>query len=166
MTGRYTEIDCRDKVVDLLENGGTTGQGVSVSSFNTMLGTIETERSLSNSIPTAKSITYKWGMNQYPFILVDLDKSEGITDAYTLDMSYVNLPENYTILVMGFLKYANDEIWNYCEYWIEGIKRVLHNYNSDNISWIAYVSTERAEIYDNQNQRLKSFVVEFEMRCN
>ena len=81
-------------------------------------------------------------------------------------MSYVNLPEVYTLLIVGFLKYANDDIYNYCEDWIEAIIRVLHNYNDSNISWIMYTKTERAEIYDERNNRLKSFVVEFEIRIN
>lgn len=156
MTGRNTGIDIRDKVIDLLQD--------SSSGFDNMISTINSERS--HTAPSAKSITYQWGMNQYPYLMVDIDGSEGVTDEYILDMSYVNLPEIYTILVMGVMKYANDNIYNWCEDWIEAVIRVLHNYNSDDISWIIYVKTERAEIYDKQNQRLKSFVIEFEARSN
>ena len=153
MTGRYVEQDVRDFIVTKL-----------TSEFNTMIGTINTERT--HATPTSNSFTYKWGMNQYPFILIDIDNSEGITEDYTLDMSYVNLPETYTLLIMGFLKYANDNIYNYCEDWIEAIKRILHNYNDSNITWIVYVKTERAELYKNENETLKSFLIEFECRIN
>jgi len=153
MTGRYLALDVRDFIVTKLN-----------SDFNTMIGTINTERT--HTTPVATDITYKWGQNQFPFILVDIDESEGLTEDYTLDMSYVNLPEMYKLLVIGFLKYANDNIYNYIEDWIEAIIRILHNYNDANISWIMYTRTERAELYKNENETLKSFVVEFEVRIN
>jgi hypothetical protein len=153
MVGRYLAQDVRDFVVSKLD-----------SEFNTMIGTINTERT--HTTPTAKSIAYHWGRNQFPFLMVDIEASEGVTDAYTIDMSYVNLPEVYTLLVAGFLKYANDNVYNYVEDWIEAVIRVLHNYNDGNISWIAYTQTERGEIYKNENETLKSFVVELEIRVN
>ena len=162
MVNRYLGQDCRDLVITLLQD--------SSSGFNAMIGTINTERT--HNTPTiantTNNITYKWGQNQYPFLLIDLEDGEPIYDdvATPISMNYTILPEVYTILIMGFLKYANDNIYNYCEDWIEAIIRVLHNYNDSNVSWIAYTKTERAEIYDNQKQRLKTFVVEFEVRIN
>ncbi len=158
MTNRYLAQDCRDQVITLLKNN-TTG-------FNSLISTINTERT--HSTPSATDITYKWGQNQFPFLLVDIDTSEIIYDdvATPMSLKYEILPETYTLLVMGWLKYANDNVYNYAEDWIEAVIRVLHNYNDENISWIAYTKTERAEIYKNENETLKSFLVEFEIRIN
>lgn len=158
MDNRFLAQDCRDKVIELL-NDNTTG-------FNALIGTINSERS--HNTPTSNSVVYHWGRNQFPFLMVDIDDSEVLYDDDTTPMSlkYEILPEVYTVYVMGFLKYANDEIYNYAEDWIEAIIRVLHNYNSSDISWIAYTNTERAEIYKNENETMKSFLVSFEVRVN
>lgn len=162
MTNRYLAQDCRDMVITLLQD--------SSSGFNNMINTINTERTHATPTitDTSKGITYKWGQNQFPFILVDIENSEVQYDSINtpLNMNYVLLPEVYTLNVMGFLKYTNDNVYNYAEDWIEAIIRVLHNYNDGNISWIAYTNTERADIYKNENETLKSFLVQFEIRIN
>lgn len=158
MDDRFLAQDCRDLAITLLED--------SSSGFNSMIGTINTERT--HATPTANSITYKWGQNQFPFLLVDIDASEvQYGDVATpISLNYKILPEVYTLLVMGWLKYANDDVYNYAEDWIEAIIRVLHNHNDSDVSWIAYTHTERADIYKNESETLKSFLVEFEIRVN
>lgn len=158
MENRLLAQDARDKVIELLTDS-TTG-------FNALIGTINSERS--HNSPSASSIVYNWGRNQFPFLLVDIDTSEVIYDDDTtpLSLKYEILPEVYTLYVMGFLKYTNDDIYNYAEDWIEAIIRVLHNYNSSGVTWIAYTNTERADIYKNENETLKSFIVSFEFRVN
>jgi hypothetical protein len=162
MTNRYLAQDCRDLAITLL-------QSVS-SGFNVKIGIINTERTHTTPTitDTTKGITYKWGQNQFPFILVDIDNSEADYDSPNtpLSLNYTLLPEVYTLNVMGFLKYTNDNIYNYAEDWIEAIIRVLHNYNDTNVSWIAYTNTERADIYKSENETLKSFLIQFEVRVN
>ena len=152
----YTAQDVRDLSITLLQNAS--------SGFNNMIGTINTERT--HTTPTATSITYKWGQNQFPFILVDVDDSEVQTDEITLPSVYSNLPVVHKLHVIGTLKYANDNVQNYAEDWIEAIIRVLHNYNDSNVSWIFWTNTERAEIYSKTNERLKTFLVSFEVKIN
>jgi len=162
MTDRYTGIDIRDLFITLLQD--------SSSGFNAYVNKINSERTHSSPTitNTTSGITYKWGMNQFPFLLVDLGDSEPDYDSNNtpLDLNYTTLPEVYDVGVMGFLKYANDELYNYTEDWIEAVIRVLHNYNDSNISWIAYTKTERAELYKNENETLKSFLINFEVRIN
>jgi hypothetical protein len=156
MTDRFTAIDVRDLAITLLED--------SSSGFNNMIATINTERT--HTTPLTTQVTYKWGQNQFPFIFVDIDSSEGLSEDYTLDMSYTNLPEVYTLNVMGTLKYAHDDVQNYAEDWIEAVIRVLHNYTCNGVTYIMYTNTERAEIYSKMNERLKTFLVSFEARVN
>lgn len=158
MDNRYLAQDCRDLVISLLSDT-TTG-------FNAMIGTINSERS--HNTPSANSVVYDWGRNQYPFLLIDIDDSEALYDDDTTPLSliYKILPETYTLNVMGFLKYADDEIYNYAEDWIEAAIRVLHRHSDTNVTWIMYTKTERADIYKNENETLKSFLIEFEIRVN
>lgn len=158
MTGRYLAQDIRDYVITMLED--------SSSGFDAMIGTINTERT--HTTPVSNSITYSWGRNQLPLLIVDVDDSEAQydDDATPLNLQYTLLPELYTLLIAGYMKYANDNVYNYVEDWIEATIRVLHNYNDTNISWITYQKTERADVYKNENEILKSFLVEFEIRIN
>ena len=158
MTGRYLAQDVRDFIVTRLKDG-TYG-------FNKYISTINTERS--HTTPDALDITYKWGQNQFPFLLVDLQGSEAIYDdpATPMTLNYTTLPEVFTVLVVGFIKAYTDDIYNYVEDWIEAIIRSLHNYNDTNISWIAYTKTERMDVNDQENQTMKIFSVEFEIRIN
>jgi hypothetical protein len=158
MTNRYLAQDVRNQIITILDD--------SSSGFNAMISTINTERT--HTAPTANDITYKWGMNQFPFLLVDVDESEVIYDdeATPISLNYTILPEVYTVFIMGFLRYSDDNIYNWCEDWIEAIIRVCHNYNDSNISWLAYTRTERTEINKNENETLKTFLVEFEARVN
>ena len=157
MVDRYLAQDVRDQAVTLL--------GDSSSGFNATLTTIDTERS--QTTPQANQVTYKWGQFQYPFLFVDVQESEAVYDETTpISLNYTVLPETYSLIVVGFIKASNDLIYNWTENYIEAIIRVLHNYNSENISWIAYIKTERAEIYKNENEVIKTFAVEFEARVN
>ena len=156
MNNRYLGQDIRDQVITLL---GDTSSG-----FNNYISTINTERT--HSAPSANAITYKWGQNQYPFILVDLGDSEVLYEESSLDMSYVNLPEIYEVMVICFIKVMNDNIYNWIEDWIEAVIRVLHNYNDTNISYITYEKTERAEVYDKMNTTLKVANIIFTVRIN
>lgn len=157
MTGRYTAIDIRDTIITLLQ--GATG-------FNYYIGVINTERT--HVTPTASVITYKWGQNQFPFILVDIQGSEIQYGENSTPMSldYKTLPEVFTVLIVGFLKYSDDRISDWSEDWIEAIIRSLHNYNSASISWIALTKTERVDLYEKENQTFKVFNCEFEVRIN
>jgi len=158
MQNRHLAQDVRDAMITQLQNA-TTG-------FNAYISTINTERT--HTTPTATQITYKWGQNQFPFLLVDIQGSEAIYDdpATPMTLNYTTLPEVYTVLVVGFLKAFTDDIYNYVEDWIEAIIRSLHNYNDTNISWIAYTKTERMDVNDQENQTMKIFSVEFEARVN
>jgi hypothetical protein len=152
----YTAQDVRDLVVTLLQD--------SSSGFDIQIATINTARS--HTAPITNSITYKWGQNQYPFIFVDVDSSEVQTEDLTLPSTLSNLPVVHTVNVMGTLKYANDNVQDWAEDWIEAILKVLHNYNDSNVNWIFWTNTERAELYSKMNERLKTFLVSFEVRVN
>lgn len=158
MTNRYLAQDIRDHTITMLQD--------SSSGFDVMIGAINTERT--HATPLSRNISYEWGRNQLPLLIVDIDDSEALYDdpATPLNLKYELLPELYTLFIAGYLKYANDNVYNYVEDWIEAIIRVLHNYNDTNISWITYQKTERADIYKNENETLKSFLVEFECRVN
>lgn len=153
----YWSQDVRDLVITILK-----------ADFNDMIATINAERT--HTTPdiddTTNKIGYNWMKNQFPYLLVDIDNSETQTDSLVLDVDFEHLPVVHTVLVMGFLKYANDDIYNYAEDWIEAIGRVLHNYKDCNITWIFQTAVERADIYKNVNETLKSFVVSFEVRIN
>lgn len=156
MTGRFFARDVKEAIIGVL--------GGSSSGFNTMLSTIDTERS--DTTPTATSIIDHWGRNQYPFLMVDIDGAEVNYEDADISLNIANLPMDYTVLIGGYLKYADDNIHNWCENWIEAIERVLHNYNTANISWVTLKGEERAELYKDNNEIIKTFVVEFEARVN
>lgn len=156
MTNRFTGYDVRNKVVTLL-------QDVSAG-FNSIIGTINTERT--HTAPTANVITHKWGQNQFPFVFVDLNGSEIDYNGATLNLDYTNLPETYTINVVGFMKAGDDRLTDWVEDWLEGFIRVLHNYHDSDISWIALTRTDRTDLYKNQNETYKMFAAEFEVRVN
>jgi hypothetical protein len=156
MMSKYYAQDCRNTIISILED--------STSGFDTKIATINTTRT--HTAPSAKSIGYTWGSNQYPFLMVDVDNSEVDYDEADISLNLENLPEVHTILVMGFLKYTNDQLQNWVEDWIEAVIKTLHNYNDSNISWVAYTNTDRAELYKSENETIKSFVVVFEVRVN
>jgi len=139
MTNRFLGYDIRQKVNTLL-----------TTSFNTTIGTINTERG--HTSPVANSITYKWGQNQFPFVFIDLNNSEVDYTNSPLSLNYTSLPEVYTLSVVGFIKAGDDRLTDWVEDWIEGFIRVLHNYNDTDISWIALTGTDRTDIYKNNNE--------------
>jgi len=158
MTDRYFAQDIRNDVITRLQNA-TNG-------FNYYIAIINTERT--HITPLAASITYKWGQNQFPFLLVEIESSEVLYDdpATPISLHLQNLPEVYELKVTGFLKYNDDNIWNWIEDWKEAVIRSLHNYNTSEISWIALTGTENIDLYNNENQNLKIFTVNFEARIN
>ena len=131
-----------------------------------MIGTINTERTHTTPTILNDRIAYHWGRNQFPYIVIDVDNSEVQTDNLPLNSGYDHLPIVHTLLVMGFLKYPNDKIHNYAEDWIEAIIRVLHNYNGGYVSWIFHTNVERADLYKNENETMKSFLVSFEVKIH
>ena len=153
---RFYAQDCRNSVITLLQD--------SSSGFNVMIGTVNTERT--HTAPTATGIVYNWGRNQFPFLLVDVRTSEVNYESAGITLELSNLPEVHNITVYGYLKAADDNINNWVEDWIEAIIRVLHDYCDSNITWIAYTSTDRDEIYKNENEVIKVFGVNFEVRIN
>lgn len=156
MTGRYFAQDVRDDVITRLGNV-TYG-------FNAYIGTINTERT--HTAPEALDITYKWGQNQFPLLVVEIDSSEIIYDDAPLSLDLANLPEVYNLKIIGILKYNNDNIYNWTEDWKEAVIRSLHGYNSASISWIALTGTDNIDLYGQENQNLKMFTINFEARVN
>lgn len=154
MTGRFFARDMRDAVIDTL--------GGSSSGFNTMLSTIDGERG--DTTPTARDITYKWGQNQFQFLMVDVEEEEVEYDDAPISLELVNLPTIYKVFVKGAIKSNDTSIEDWIENWIEALQRVLHNYNAENVSWIAYIGSERSELYTKENSFIKTFAVEFEAR--
>ena len=143
---RFHGQDVRDKLVSLL-----------TASMNTMLGTIDTERS--QTTPTPKVIGYKWLENQRPLILVDLEDSELIQDEeLTNDLDIT--PEIWKANINIQIKSMNaDDLHNYIENYIEAIKRILNGYNDSNITWILITDTVRSELYQDKNQSMKMGMV-------
>jgi len=158
MTDRYLGQDARNAVVTRLTDA-TNG-------FNAYITTINTERT--HAAPQAKKIDYKWGQHQNPYIVVELLKGEALYNdpATPMSMEYVNMPEVYTVMVTGILKYTDDNLKNWAEDWIEAIIRSLHNYNDANISWIAYNESDREEMYKDNNFSGIMIGVLFEIRIN
>jgi hypothetical protein len=158
MTDRYLGQDARNAVVTRLQHA-TLG-------FNALITTINTERT--HTAPQAAKIDYKWGQHQNPYIVVDLLKGEALYNdpATPMSMQYANMPEVYSILVSGRLKYTDDNLKNWAEDWIEAIIRSLHNYNDSEISWIAYVESDREDMYKDNNFSGVMVGVLFECRIN
>lgn len=158
MTNRFLGLDIRNKIVTLLTDVST--------GFNAMIGTINTERT--HVAPTALKIETTWGQNQYPFLLVEMQNSTVQYDDPAAPMTtlYKNTPETYDVTVAGFLKAFDDRVVDWVEDWIEGVIRVIHGYNSANISWILCTGTERTDIYTEEHGNMKVFSVNFEIRIN
>jgi len=158
MVNRFTGLDIRNKIVTLLTDVST--------GFNVMVGTINTERT--HVAPTALKIETTWGQNQYPFLLVEMQNSTVLFDdaAAPMTMQYKHMPETYNLTVAGFLKAFDDRVTDWVEDWIEAVIRVVHGYNSSDISWILCTGTERTDIYTEEHGDMKVFSVNFEIRIN
>jgi hypothetical protein len=162
MTKRFYGQDIRDKIIYILENGYTNKRGVAVPKLSTMLATIDTERS--QSTPTVAKITYDWGENQRPLVLVDLEDDEMIQDELLLD-DIDNVPDIYACNLHIAIKSNNtSSIHNYVETYIESLKRIMQGYQDSNITWILITGTERSDLYMEKNQTLKFAVVTVEIR--
>jgi hypothetical protein len=154
MTGRFLGLDVRDKIITML-NDVTTG-------FNVLIGTINTERT--HTAPLAEHIGYDWGQNDSYLIRVEMGKSEIQYSEAPLNLQLTNLPEVFPVIVTGFLRTNDTSLQNWTEDWIEAIIRCLHNYNDNNISWIAYTGADRVDLYGENDETAKMVPVEFEVR--
>lgn len=154
--------DVRDTIVNLLNSGGTKGDGTSIDSFNTTIGTINTERS--ESTPTAKKITHKWGYNQFQWVFVDVGDSEVPNDL--MDDEFSQAAEFFEVVITGYLKSSNEEIYNYAENWIEAFIRILHGYYDADITHILVTGTIRDTLYQPQKETMKMGGVTLVVRIN
>jgi len=158
MTDRFTGYDVREAILTKLKDA-TTG-------FNALIGTINTERT--HAAPTALKIESTWGQNQFPFLLVEMQNSEVLYNdpAMPMTMLYQHVPETYNCNIVGFLKAFDDRVVDWVEDWIEAVIRVLHGYNSADISWILVTGTDRTDIYTEEHGTMKIFTVNLEIRIN
>lgn len=153
MANRFLGRDVRDAVVTLLSNGLTS-----------MLTTIDTERSVTTPAPIY--IGYGWTDNQFPAVFVDLGNSTISQEESPLLETYSALKETFIIEVTCVITDAIDLLYNYIENYIEAIIRVVHGYDSADITWISAVETRREDLYLRENQTMKIGTVVFEVRIN
>lgn len=160
MTSGY---DIRNKIVDLLTNGGTDPRGKVYKSVIGNLTDIDTERGTTTLTP--KSIDYKWGQNQHPFIIVDNNGSELINDEELIN-ELTFTPEIFSIDIMFKIKGSFDVIQDWAENYIDAIKRSLHGWCSDGITWMLVTNHTITELYTDKNQTTKGGAVGLEVRIN
>lgn len=134
------------------------------SDFNTMLSTIETERSLSYTIPQVLHITDEFAEDQLPEMYVHISESE--TEITELNNDIDFLTEVYTVHLTIAYKTASNLRYDYGEYYIEAIMRVLYGYNDADITWIFPTNSIRAEFQSMENYTTKVVGVDFEVRIN
>lgn len=132
--------------------------------FNTKIDLIRTERS-DITIPYVQNITIDKLKNQYPEITIDITESEVYNEEeLTNDINLV--PEIYTIEIIAIIKTQLDSIDNYADYYIEAMQRILHGYNTSNITWCLIIKTIRDDISDKQNQTYKACGIQAQVRIN
>jgi hypothetical protein len=165
---RHTGRDIRDKVIDLLKNGGTDCRGNVIPDLNTAIDEVDTKRSETTPDIVERNITYLWGDNQKtPLIHVDMEDSETFKDESSLGGTYEYTMEVYKCNVTAMYQGSqSSKIHNYIETYIEGIIDVLDEYYDSNITWIFLTGTERSELYQVQNQTMKMGTCAFEIRIN
>jgi len=156
MLNRYISRDIRDKILTLL-NDTSTG-------LNVILNTIDIERT--ETTPKINLITYKWGFNQIPLIIVDMEKSDTQIKESELTNSYDLLTEIYKCNIIIMSKSNTELLINHIENYIDGIIRILHGYNDSKITWIALTDIEQSDLYQKENQMMKEAVMSFEIRIN
>jgi hypothetical protein len=150
---KTTAIDIIKAISDLL-----TAQMV------TKLSDIDFIRSTTTPVPY--KITDSWGQNQYPLIYIDVESSETELEDNELNLNYDRLTEIYTVKVVATIKTADVNLTKFVENYIDAILQILHNYKDSNITWIEYIRADRSPIYTDNNQTMKSAVIDFEVRIN
>lgn len=168
MINRYLSRDIRDKIIDLLKNGGVDGQGNTVPSLSVALGDVDAKRGDTTPVPQTRNIVYSWGKNQKtPLIFVDMEESETEMSESEIGAGYEQALEVYKVAITATLQTANEsDLQNYIENYLEAIIEVLHNYCDDNITWILLTETERSPLYSDENQTMKMATCGFEIRIN
>lgn len=160
---RFFGTDIRDKIIDLLNNGGVDSQGNVIKTLKNQLIEIDSERSTATIAP--KKITYKWGDNQFPIVLVAPGKSELIQDELITDDLNIT-PEIFNVGISAMIKSNSNEIHNYVENYIQAIQEILNGYEDSDITWILVTETDRGDLYQDKQQFMKSGMVVVEARVN
>jgi hypothetical protein len=165
---RYVGRDIRDKIIDLLKNGGTDGRGNAIPDLNTAVDAVDTKRTETTPDITERNITYLWGDNQRtPLVHVDMEDSEPLKDESSLGATYEYTVEIYKCTITAQIQTSQaDRIDNYIETYLEGIIDVLDEYCDSNITWMFITGTDRSELYKRQNQTMKMGACMFEIRIN
>jgi hypothetical protein len=160
---RFFAIDIRNKIINLLNNGGVDSQGNVRKSLKNQLIEIDLERS--STTPGPRKITYKWADNQFPIVLVATGKSELLQDELLTDD--LNLtPEIFTIGLSAMIKSNSNDIHNYVENYVQAICEILNGYEDENITYILADETDKGDLYINKQQFTKSGMVIVKVRIN
>lgn len=159
---RYTSIDIRDKIIDILNNGGTD-VNTTFKSMNDNLTDIDALRGTNTLRPLL--IDYKWNFNQTPFVLVEMGRSDILNEEQLTD-NYELVTEVYECLVMFEIKTVDNQCQDMVENYIDAIIKCLHGYSDCNIQWILATETDRENVYQKANETLKAGMVRFEIRIN
>lgn len=160
---RFFAIDVRDKIIDLLENGGVDSEGVVRKSLTLQLVDIDTARTMTTQSPNI--ITYKWGDNNYPTVSVRSTESELLQDEILTDDLEIT-PEIFTIEIVSTLKSRDETLHNQVENYIQAIMEILNGYEDTNITETLVTKTDKGEIYSDKNGFKKSGLVMLEVRIN
>lgn len=159
---RYTGIDVRDKIIDLLENGGTRKTGIVHQSFSDALTDIDTKRSTSTITP--KMIGYSYPTD-FPYLVVDINSSDIKQDELITD-DYERLPEIFSCTIIFEINDDWDKVQNYIENYIEAVIKSLNGYCDNYISWMLVTGTDKTNTYTLNNSAVRAASVNLEIRIN
>ena len=162
VTNRFFARDVRDKVVHVLNNGGTDGDSTVHGSISAILTTIDSERS--TSTPTIKTIDYKFKGQQFPYMMVDVGGSELLPEDNLATFDVTQCPEIFEVMVWVFSKGNTTTHTDFVENYIEGIIRCLNGWTDSDITWVLATETNREDVYQDNNETGKMAAVKFEVR--
>lgn len=144
-------LDVIKEITDLLTNN-----------LSTTIQTINTTRTLTTPLPL--SITSTYFTNQFPVVFIDIVDTSIFQEEICKDPE--TSVEVFNVEITAYLKSSEPDLYKWIEVYLEAMYKVLQNYSSDKLTWLAITGTARDTVQTDERQTLKFATVKCSVRTN